>query len=130
MCSFEHHIPLLEKGLRQVKERTAAEWEPAHIIEMCRSKTAFLFVVDEGFFILRPIAKTDTHPLRVECVAAYSDHAPSSESLIIKYMPLVDELAHDIGATRLLFDSPRRGFERLPGVQISTVKYEKEICCG
>lgn len=127
MCDFKQHLPLLERGLRKVKEKTGAVWSPKHIIEMCNTHRAFLFVVDEGFFILRPLHCPYTKQLSVECVAAYSDQPASDESLILKYIPVMEQRAREIGATRLVWDSPRRGYERIPEIEISTVRYEKGI---
>lgn len=130
MTGIDAHLPLLERGLAVIKARNDTEWEPVYVINLLREQKAFLFVVDEGFYILRPVYLKGKDQLDVECVAAYSCCSSTEESLISKYLPVIKEQVRALGARRLFFDSPRRGYERFSEFSISTITYVTEVSNG
>ncbi len=121
LADIDQHWAAIEKGLLCVQKKTDADWQPEYYRTACREKRAFLFMAKEGFVILSPIATSKGVVLSIEI--AYG----LGMGLIDRYSPHIEQFARDIGATRIQFNSPRRGFERLPGWTVSTVTYQRSI---
>lgn len=68
------------------------------VFNQCKAGQAFCFVVDEGFFIVRPLIGADGK-IVLEALIAYGN----GENLMNKYTPSLVELAKDIGAVRVEF---------------------------
>lgn len=44
----------MEAGLQQVIRRTREKWTPTHVLQALYEGRAFLFLSDDGFFVLQP----------------------------------------------------------------------------
>lgn len=120
------HLELLRKGLTEVKKKAPAEWSAKEVLKECEEGKAFLFVSSEGFCILKPNA---CPPAAVHIWIAYGESS-SNTSLISKYNNQVEQLARAIGATRLTFNSTRKGYRRLlknKGWKLKGNQYERQL---
>ena len=126
LCNVDDHLELVTHGLDVVHARVAPQWVPAQVIDWCREKKAFLFIVDEGFFLLRPRHIPSINEVWVECLAAYG-RTDSPESLITKYLPMVDQLVRDYGSHKLIFSSSRKAYIRMPEFSIYSITYERRV---
>ena len=104
-ANIEHHWYRLVPCLRTVQAKAPAEWTIPEVYQACRDSEAFLFLAPEGFCILRPLA--DGHPT-VQVWIAYAEGGGN----LTRYEPEIERLAREIGATRLIFSSPRLGYRR------------------
>lgn len=108
LADIDEHWPEVEPGLLRAKEKCGDQTTSlTEIREACRKKQAFLFLVPEGFFILRPQSANGIPEVFVWFV-----HGRGA-GLIKKYLSSIDHLAREIGARRVLFYSARKGYARL-----------------
>lgn len=128
LVNVDDHIDLVYEGLNSILAKIGGTWHPDYYIDLCRQKKAFLFVVDEGFFILRPRVIPTLNDTWVECAVAYArKNATTTKSLISKYLPVIDQLVRDFGASKWTFVSPRKGYIRLSAFSIRSITYERDI---
>lgn len=104
LCSIDDYWSEVERGLAAVARKTPSEWTLESIRKACHERRAFFFKVPEGFFILR----IKSGPVRVHIEVAYG----AGGNLLQRYEPHIEQLARDIGATQLTFESARPGYRR------------------
>ncbi len=96
----------------------------------CISGISHLFVVDTGFFVVRPVFDDDHNRLELLVVAAVT-HTPKRGN-VARYQPLIEALARKIGAKAVVTRSNRAGMARLLGPRWaeSHTEYVMEISDG
>lgn len=48
------HWAWVERGLQEIIRRTGEKWTPVHVLQQLNEQRAFLFVSEDGFFVLQP----------------------------------------------------------------------------
>ncbi|PJC87844.1 hypothetical protein CSW98_01595 [Vibrio sp. HA2012] len=89
-------LPLIRQSARKNRHDFADNVDKALL-----SGRAFLFIAEDGFFVLEPMGKGV-----VEVVFAFSFGGHACRV----YQPVIDQLARDIGADHLYFETTLRGF--------------------
>ena len=110
---------LIRPGLEIVKEKGNAEWRLEDVYALCRNGDAFLYIVDEGFSIVRRVVNSFTLEIELFIMVSFS----TGECNIKKFQPYLEDLAKEIGATSMTLQSPRRGLER-HGWEIEQINYK------
>lgn len=126
LCDVDDHLDDVLVGLNVVHAKVAPLWIPEQVIDWCRGKKAFLFMVNEGFFVLRPRHIASVNQVWIECLAAYGE-CRTGLSLVDKYLPIIDQLVRDYGSRKLIFSSPRKAYLRLSGFDIRCITYERNL---
>lgn len=96
--------------IQDLRDRYGMDWRPEDVYARCMAGTSFCWVCKDGFLIVSP--RENVFTLRKElfvwiCVGW------SGEDLIDEYFDDIREVARDVGATAILFESPREGFRRI-----------------
>ena len=107
LVSFQNHSdcikdPITNIGLSCNRRRLYEDIEDA-----CKNKRAFLFMNEDGFFVLKPYVRDGL--IIVQVWVAYSKIG----NAMTKYQSAIEECAKDIGAAQLEFYTARKGYERL-----------------
>lgn len=83
---------------------------PEDVYALLKYNHATLFIEEDVFLILQELQDSNgDKKLHVYMSAALKN---TTESLLHKYQEEVDELARNIGAKKITFDTDRKGFER------------------
>lgn len=101
------------KGLQEIKRmRPGPMWRPEDLYFECRSGGAYVYMDPDGdpedFVILQPRKNPYTCESELIIWVAYSGDSKASE----KYLGDVIDIARYMNATRLIMQTPRRGFQR------------------
>ncbi len=107
LCSIDDHWSEVERGLAVVARKAPSPTNrtPEQLRKACHERRAFFFKVPEGFFILR----LRSNPVRVHIETAYGQ----GRDLLQRYIPHIENLAREIGATALTLHSTRPGYRRV-----------------
>ena len=97
--------PSILPGLKRVKAKAGAD-DFGLIHRRLVSREAFLFTVPEGFFILMPLHRKEPAVL---VWVAYGEGG----GLLHRYLPVIEDMAREIGAEHIEFESPRPGYRRV-----------------
>ncbi len=89
-------LPIIQRAANRNRHDFADNVDKALL-----SGRAFLFIAEDGFFVLEPMGKGV-----VEVVFAFSFGGHACRV----YQPVIDQLARDIGADHLYFETTLRGF--------------------
>lgn len=76
------------------------------VIEACRLRRAFCFSTEDGWFVIQPLVAPVRHLL---VAAAWSNGRHS----ILRYAPLIEDLAQRIELSVIRFRSNRPGYRRV-----------------
>lgn len=99
-------------GLREVKEKTDAEWRPEDIYHSVLSGKSFLFMDSsdaESFVVLSEYKHSYLGERVLVCDIAWN----KTGDAIDRYQPQLEEIALEAGAKYLEFSSPRIGFKKV-----------------
>lgn len=100
------------------------DWRPEDIYAECVNGESALFMTPEGAFaVLRPFKNQYTLTQELEVRVCYVPHPHGRD----EHMQFLIDEARAIGATRLVFHSPRTGFERDPRWTKLDSRYVHEI---
>jgi len=109
-------------GLWRVKEKCREPWHPCDVVYQLGAKTAFLYAVDrDGFFVFQRHADVDGPVLFVWIMCGQL--MPHREQIKAD----LQEIARGIGAVRVRFHSPRKGYEKMGFGKMKTTIYELEL---
>jgi hypothetical protein len=94
-------------GLEKIKEKSTEPWIPEDVYADCYSQNSMLWVLlrhdrPVAFMVLQPLGDT----LHVWCAFAYE------EDCLLEGWENVQRIAKEGGATKVTFDSNRRGWDR------------------
>jgi hypothetical protein len=109
-------------GLEEVKRRANAVWLPEDIYLALKSKSAFLFIKDEGFCVLQRTTEADGPRLFIWALHAPKMMRENSEAV----MEELKTMARAVGAKALRMQSPRKGWERC-GWEVKEIVYEQKV---
>lgn len=98
--------PLIKRGLQVVREKTGETWTDDEVFDRLASGRAFLFLVQTGFFILVP------HYYEGQPAVLIWIGYGTGRNQIRTYIPEIESLAREIGATAIIIQSPRPGYRR------------------
>lgn len=121
--------PIVLEGLREVAEKTGAEWTPEDIYEALTKGKAFLFMHssdNESFVVL----SEHKHPYLKRSTIIVDVAYNKTGDAIDQYQPLLEELAREAEAGYLEFSSPRAGFKRVAekhGYETVCTTYRKTL---
>ena len=108
----------VRQGLEQVRRKSQADWIPEDVYSAIQSGTSTLHVADEGFFVLTP--RNDFNGVTLFVWIAYGEG-----NVFEKYEPQLEQMARQIKARRIRFESSRRGWSKR--YKYVTSIYEKEL---
>jgi len=101
------HWEAIKPGLEACRKRGEA-WIVEDVYHAIKSGQSFLYVASCGFLVLTPQQSYDGNQLFVWCCYAKSEEDP-----IALFHDQLKEIAHSIGAKRILFGSKRRWDRKL-----------------
>lgn len=109
----------VRKGLWVIKDKCKEKWIPEDIYFSLMQQQSQLYLLEDGFVIIYPRKSWDGNELFIWC--AYCPEGDAVE----KYEPYLMEMARNINARRLVFESPRnwRGHGYVPIASI----YVKDV---
>ena len=116
-------------GLREVKEKTDAEWRPEDIYHSVLSGKSFLFMDSSdpaSFVVLSEYTHTYLSSRVLVCDIAWN----KTGDAIDRYQGELEEIAREAGAKYLEFSSPRIGFKKVAerhGYETVCTIYRKSI---
>lgn len=106
-------IRLVWVQVKPAIERLIQQWQfdfkPEDIYSQCMMGRAFCYTCQDGFLIVKPQENQFTLAKELYVWICYS----VAEDGLVEYYPDINELAKDIHATSIIFESPREGFKRL-----------------
>ena len=103
--------PIVRHGLDVVVQKNRVDWIPEDVYHALKSGTAALHFSGEGSFLVTCLNVNDyTDNRELHIWIAYS--ADESRNVIDEGLELLKAMAKNAGATRITFDSPRKGWER------------------
>ncbi len=112
----------IRDGLWRVKEKCNEPWFPEDIIYQLGAKTAFIYAAqDKGFLIFQRHTDLDGPVLFVWIISG--ELMPFREQIKAD----VQEIARSIGAKRVRFHSPRKGYAKMGFGKMKTTIYELEL---
>lgn len=99
----------IKDDVSALKTQYNLDWRPEDVYAECLMGRAFCWMCADGFVIVRP--QENRYTLAKElfvwiCVSRAEDG-------LNDYYPDICEIAKDIGAETIIFESPREGFRRL-----------------
>ncbi|MDH5257872.1 MAG: hypothetical protein OEX07_07680, partial [Gammaproteobacteria bacterium] len=100
----------IKPRLVELKDRQNASWQVEDVYASVLYEKSFLYVADEGFVIVKPQADFYTGEMELLIWIAVG----IGTGLHDKYLNELKQMAKSFGATSLLMQSPRKGFERNP----------------
>ncbi len=111
--------------LEEIRKKYDTNWLPEDVYAECLKETAFLYEGPEGFIILVP--QDDEYSLEKELLIwiVWGNGADLQE----KYLPQIEKLAKELGATSLVMRSPRTGFIKKGYWDIALITYKRQLCC-
>lgn len=118
--------PRIKPDVENLLRETGADFFPEHVFAKCLNGVAHLYTASEGWVVLEPQRNPYTLDYEILVWLAYG----KGVNLIEMYQAQIDAIAREAGATRLVFYSPRRGFERVApafGWTPVTTMYEKKL---
>lgn len=97
----------IRPGLDKIKTKSTEPWIPEDVYADCYSQKSMLWVLSRdnkpiGFVVLQPVSDT----LHVWCAFAYEDDC------LLDGWEQIQEIAAQGNATKVSFDSNRRGWEK------------------
>tara|TARA_Y100000310_G_C20457010_1_gene703514 strand:+ start:519 stop:911 length:393 start_codon:yes stop_codon:yes gene_type:complete len=105
-ANISEYLDIVCLGLTRIESKTCDVISIEELRNACHSGKAFFFLAGTGgFCVLRPMATT---PVTVHVWLAYSE----AGNVIKQYESEIVRLASEIGAERLTFESPRKGYRR------------------
>jgi hypothetical protein len=109
----------VRKGLWVIKDKCKEKWIPEDIYHSLMLQQSQLYLLEDGFVIIYPRKSWDGNELYIWCA-----YCPEGEA-VEKYEPYLMEMARNINARRLVFESPRnwRGHGYIPIASI----YVKDV---
>jgi len=117
--------PLIKEGLEKIIEKIKPDWIPEDVYHALRSNVSTVHLgyngdEYEGFIVLTPTPDYDGVVLFIWCV-----YSPSRTNVLETYYEEVVQMARKIGAKKLRFASPRKGWSRM--FEPVTTIYEREV---
>ena len=116
---------LVKEGLEKINNKISDNWIPEDVYYSIKSGESSLYLFYdndnyEGFTVLT-INQSYNYPiLFIWCFYSNSfTNAPT------KYWPEIQEVAHNIGAKKIQFNSPRKGWEKM--FKKISIIYEGEV---
>ncbi len=118
----------IRPGLEAIRAKCAAEWRPEDVYHRCVAGEWTLFTAPEGagFVVLYQYVSPYSGDRRLVVECGY--HVGAEDPFDV-YEPQIMEIGRRIGAARVEFKSPRRGFER-KGWTVDDICYSKEVGHG
>lgn len=97
-------------------------WTEEEVFKACQDAKAFLFNSDEddSFAVVKIITRCNQQVLFVWI--AYGENGKREQNI-----EFLREIAQSVGTSRLEWESPRRGFDRMPGVRRGMTTYTMEV---
>jgi hypothetical protein len=120
---------IIVDGLREVAQKTDAEWRPEDIYHSVLSGKSFLFMDSsdpQSFVVLSEYA----HPYLSSRVLVVDIAYNKTGDAIDRYQAEMEEIAKEAGAKYLEFSSPRAGFKRVAdrhGYEAVCTTYRKTL---
>ena len=113
-------------GLERMCERMDTGWRPEDVYADCKHGVAWLYLAegDEGFMVVREHINMHSAERSMYVWVMY---AYEGENAIDRYMPDLDKLARENGYTKVIMDSPRRGWQRKEGWKEQMTTYLHEV---
>jgi hypothetical protein len=121
--------PWLKDRLREVAEKTDAEWSEEDIYQALLMERLFLFMDPsdmESFVVLSQYK----HPYLMKSILVVEAAYNKAGDAIAKYQPELEELAKAAESSYLEFSSPRAGFKRVAanhGYDTVCTTYRKKL---
>jgi len=113
----------VRNGLDVVLERTNEKWIPEDIYHAIKSNNAQLFLIDNGFLVLKHYKNEFTNESILHIWIAYHK---TNEDLAEELHGNLRKIADNVGAKTITFNSPRR-WERRSGYKVRSINYELEV---
>jgi hypothetical protein len=110
------------RGLQKVKDKGGADWRLEDIYALCRNNEAVLYLFDGGFCVCGRTQNRFTLAIELHIYALYSERKESC----FKYLPYLEGLAKEVGASCLTMQSPRDGFATC-GWDIEHISYKRSL---
>jgi len=115
----------IREGLLEVKNKASDGWMPEDVYMALKSGHSTLHITEEnneytGFVVLTPMQ--DYRGKKLHIWAAYHTAGKAVE----KYRPELVDMAKQIGAKRLCFESTRKGWEKFYIPTMTTYEYNIE----
>lgn len=113
----------VKDGLAAVKKKIGAEWIPEDIYARCIAGLSHLYYSPQLFVVLEERVDPVTGDKALFIWAAYGQQGAD---LHPEYLPELKEIAKNIGATGIEFETTRRGFEK-KGWNVDSITYRLEV---
>lgn len=97
---------LIQADIAYLKTRYNMDWRPEDVYAQCLAGRAFCYLCEDGFLILKPME----NPFTLEQELFVWICCGSGDDVVTDYYPDICELAREIGATVITFESPREGW--------------------
>lgn len=116
-------------GVREVAQKTDAEWRPEDIYHSVLSGKSFLFMdsSDQQSFV---VLSEYQHPYLANRVLVVDIAYNKTGDAIDRYQSQIEEIAMEAGARYVEFSSPRAGFKRVAdkhGYDVVCTTYRKTL---
>ncbi len=111
----------IRDGLWRVKDKCNEPWFPEDVIYQLGAKAAFLYECPGGFFVFQRHVDLDGPALFVWIMCG--ELMPFREQIKAD----LQEIARAIGAKRVRFHSPRKGYAKMGFGKMKTTIYELEL---
>ena len=99
----------IQPNIAKLQKDHDFSWRPEDIYAQCLMGRAFCYVCKDGFLIVKPQENQFTLAKELYVWICYSVATDG----MIEYRLDINELAKDIYATSIIFESPREGFKHL-----------------
>lgn len=126
---LHHWWPMVEEGVLYVSQMGDG-WRPEDVYAAVRYGHSTLHVVVndgrcDGFFVLTPTRNRWTNLPELHVWIAYSNDDPE---VFKAGQEEIERCANGMGASKIVFTSPRKGWERrLPGYKPGLMLFEKRL---
>lgn len=123
---LREHWDTVKQGLQKIREHSAEGWLDEDVYHALKSgvSTLHLVVYSEyvGFVILTPTQHYDGKALHIWCL-----HLHTEEPAMSDFLPEIERMAREIGAKRITFTSPRKGWQKLEFFEEMHTIYERRL---
>jgi hypothetical protein len=113
----------VEAGLKEIIRKTGEKWTPVHVLQALNQSRAHLFICDDGFFVLQPIAEdwTATPLIHVWAMWFKPGLARAREQELRGWLD-------EITGKRVRMSSPLKGWGRMlgPDWEVERVIYRRK----
>ena len=113
----------VKAGLVTIKQKTGEKWIPEDVYTAIKTGSAQLFTFPDGFTVLQSLKDEFTNePYLFIWAMFHGKHIDITEEIHSN----LRQIAHNIGAKRIVFVSPRR-WEKYSGAKVKSITYEIEV---